>query len=166
MRHFSTSRLCPQLSALPVLAASLACTCVTAFSADVRLAWDAKTEPNLAGYKIHYGAASRSYETTIDVRNVTTYTVTQLKPGTYYFCVTAYYTSGFETNCSNEVSTTVLPKMYGFRDESGSSHPPFPAGPPLKNVTENRSSCSAQEDLIAYSFRPVAYRISLPASPL
>ena len=164
MRHFSASRLCPQLSALPVLAASLACSCVTAFSADVSLTWDAKTEPNLAGYKIHYGAVSRSYETTIDVRNVTTYTVTRLKPGTYYFCVTAYYTSGFETNCSNEVSTTVLPKMYGFRDESGSSHPPFPAGPPVKNVTENRSSCSA--DLIAYSFRPVAYRISLPASPL
>jgi len=44
MRHFSIARLCPQLSALLVLAASLACSCVTAFSADLRLARDAKTE--------------------------------------------------------------------------------------------------------------------------
>ena len=149
MRHFSTSRLCSHLSALLVLAASLACSCVTAFSADVRLAWDAKTEPNLAGYKIYYGAASRSYKTTIVLGNVTTYTVIRLNPGTYYFCVTAYYTSGIETNYSNEVSATVLRKMYGFGDESGSSQPPdaFPAGLLSRNIIENRrSSCSAQQD--------------------
>src|SRR5262249_11665476 len=41
------------------------------------------------------------------VGNVTTYSVTGLNSGTYYFTVTAYYTSGSETGFSNEVSTTV-----------------------------------------------------------
>jgi len=156
----------PQGSALLVLTASLACSCVTAFAGEVGLAWDAKTEPEIVGYRIYYGVVSTGEVRSIDVGNVTTYRVTGLDPDSYHLCVTAYDLPGNETGCSNVVSITVLPKMYGFRDESGSSQPPFPAGPPLKNVTENRSSCSAQEDLIAYRFRPVAYRISLPASPL
>jgi hypothetical protein len=162
VRHFSISRFCPRICVFLVLAAGLAGPCATAFSADVRLAWDAKSEPNLVGYKIYYGVASRSYKTTIDVGNVTSYTVTRLKPGNYYFCVTAYYTSGIESNWSNEVSTTVLPKMYGFRDESGSSQPPdaFPTGLRSRNLTENRRvNRSAQKDFFASSFHPVACRL-------
>ena len=43
--------------------------------ATVTLAWDANTEPDLAGYKIHYGTASRDYSHSIDVGNVTEYTL-------------------------------------------------------------------------------------------
>lgn len=121
MPHLSLGRLRPQICALLVLPACLAGTCVTAFSAEVRLAWDAKTESDLAGYKLYYGIASNSDVKSIDVGNVTTYLVSRLKPGTYRFCVTAYYTSGVETGCSNEVVATLSPRMYGFRDESGSS---------------------------------------------
>ena len=125
MPHLSIHRLCPQICALLVLAAFLAGSCVTAFSAEVGLAWDAKTEPDLAGYKIYYGVASQSYGAPVDVGNVTTYTITGLNPGSYYFCVTAYYASGNETSCSNEVSVTLLPPMYGFRDRSASSQLPM-----------------------------------------
>ena len=121
MPHFSISRRCPRISALPFLAACLAGTCATAFSAEVRLAWDAKTESDLAGYNLYYGIASESDVRIIGVGNVTTHTVAGLEPGTYWFCVTAYYTSGDETTCSNVVFATVVPQMYGFRDERGSS---------------------------------------------
>jgi Fibronectin type III domain len=115
MPHLSLSRLCSQISPLLVLAASLLGPSVTAFSAEVRLAWDAPTQPGLAGYKIYYGIASKSDVTRIDVGNVTTYTVTGLKTNTTYnFCVTSYYTSGNESICSNQVSANLLPRMYGF----------------------------------------------------
>ena len=121
MPHLSISRLPRRISGLLILAASLGGSCVTAFSAEVGLAWDAKTEPDLAGYRIYYGVASQSYGAPVDVGNVTTYRVTGLDPGSYYFCVTAYYASGNETSCSNEVSVILLPPMYGFRDGSASS---------------------------------------------
>jgi len=34
---------------------------VLAYSADVTLAWDANDEPDLDGYKIHYGTSSGNY---------------------------------------------------------------------------------------------------------
>src|SRR5205085_7771374 len=74
-------------------------------TAQVTLAWDPNTESDLAGYKVYIGTASGVYTTTIDVGNVTTYTVTGLAPGaTYYFVVTAYDTGGLESGFSNEVS--------------------------------------------------------------
>jgi hypothetical protein len=73
----------------------------------VRLAWDANTESDLAGYVVHYGTASRSYTNSSDVGLVTTTTVSNLLEGvTYYFAVTAYNTSGLESEYSNEVSFT------------------------------------------------------------
>jgi hypothetical protein len=77
-------------------------------STQVSLAWDPNTEPQLAGYKVYVGTASGVYTTAIDVRNVTTYTVASLPPGqTYYFAVTAYDVSGFESGFSNEVSAVM-----------------------------------------------------------
>ena len=71
------------------------------------LSWKANSEPDLAGYKVHYGTSSRTYETSIDVGKKTTYTVTGLTAGTYYFTVTAFDTAGNETEFSNEVTKTV-----------------------------------------------------------
>ena len=78
---------------------------VWARAEQVTLSWEAGSEPDLAGYKIHYGTASNSYTVHIDVNNVTTYTLTGLTAGqTYYFAATAYDSSGNESEYSNSVS--------------------------------------------------------------
>jgi len=78
-----------------------------AVAAEVTLAWDPKTDSGLAGYKVYYGTASRAYSSSINVGNVTSYTVTGLTSGAYYFAVSATYSTGAETALSNEVSTTL-----------------------------------------------------------
>jgi hypothetical protein len=76
--------------------------------ADVTLAWDPNSEPDLEGYNFYWGYASRDYAFSKDVGNVTEYTVTGLIPGiTYYFAVTAYNTSGLESDYSDEVVYTI-----------------------------------------------------------
>jgi len=62
---------------------------------------------NLAGFKVYFGRSSGSYTNTVDIGNSTSYTVTNLSPGSYYFAVTAYDTTGLESGYSNEASTTV-----------------------------------------------------------
>ncbi len=76
-------------------------------AADVKLAWDPNSETDLAGYKVYYGTASRVYGPSIPLGKVTTYTVAGLTPGTYYFAVTAFNSSGLESGYSNEVFTTI-----------------------------------------------------------
>jgi hypothetical protein len=73
-------------------------------AAQVTLQWDPNTEPDLLGYKVYYGCSSRSYQFNNDVGNKTTCTVSNLEDGkAYYFAVTAYDTSGNESNYSGEV---------------------------------------------------------------
>jgi hypothetical protein len=73
------------------------------FATDIKLAWDANADPNLAGYKVYIGTASKQYGAPINVGKQTTYSVPNPAPGTYYFAVTAYNTSGQESGFSNEV---------------------------------------------------------------
>jgi len=81
-------------------------------AAQAQLSWSAPTTnadgtplKDLAGYKVYYGLASRSYGTPIDVGNTTTYTITGLTGGVrYYFAVKAYDTSRNESAFSTEVS--------------------------------------------------------------
>jgi hypothetical protein len=74
--------------------------------AQVNLAWNANTESDLVGYKVHVGTASGVYTLlNVDVGNVTSFTVTGLALGdVYYFAVTAYDAGGSESGVSNEVS--------------------------------------------------------------
>jgi hypothetical protein len=52
---------------------------------------------------LHFGTASKRYSETIDVGNVTTYTISNLIPRKrYYFVVTAYDATGSESVPSNE----------------------------------------------------------------
>lgn len=78
------------------------------------LTWSAPTTntdgtplTDLVGYKIYYGTSSGSYSVSVDVGNVTTYTVDSLSSGTYYFVVTAYDGYENESNYSNEVTKTM-----------------------------------------------------------
>ena len=77
----------------------------------VTLAWDANTEPDLAGYKVYWGRSSGHYDNT-PVPTVApsanpTFTTPALPNGTWYFAVTAYNTAGMESGYSNEVSKTI-----------------------------------------------------------
>lgn len=87
----------------------------TSLAADVTLQWDANSESDLAGYKVYYGTAPGVYGTPITLGKVTTYTIPSLPPGTYYFAVTAYNTSGLESGYSN-VATTTVPSTTSFCD--------------------------------------------------
>ena len=78
------------------------------------LSWDAPatntdgTElTDLAGYKVYYGTSPGTYDSVIDAEDVTTYTINDLPPATYYFSVTAYDEIGNESGYSNEVSKTI-----------------------------------------------------------
>ncbi len=73
----------------------------------VTLAWNANSESDLAGYKIHIGLTSGNYDTVIDVENVIRHTVTGLTVGeTYFFALTAYDNWNNESLHSVEVTTT------------------------------------------------------------
>lgn len=84
-------------------------------ASSVSLTWQAPTEnsdgsplTDLKGYKIHYGTASQNYTGAISVDNptLTTYLVSSLPAGKYYFAVTAYNAAGTESSFSDEISAT------------------------------------------------------------
>ena len=71
----------------------------------VGLAWDPSPDPNVTGYAIYYGTNSGSYQTRVNVGNVTNCVITVPTDGhTWYFVATAYTIDGVESLPSNEVS--------------------------------------------------------------
>ncbi len=80
---------------------------------DVTVSWDANTETDLAGYKIYYGQTSRGnvqfagYSNLRDVGDVTSYVISNMDPGRWYFSVTAYDLTGNESLYSLEVSALI-----------------------------------------------------------
>jgi hypothetical protein len=87
-----------------VLALLLLALSTNVFAAPITLAWDAVSDPDLAGYKLYYGYGSRQYGINVNVGNHTTATVSGLKDAQiYYFAATAYDTAGNESAFSNEV---------------------------------------------------------------
>jgi len=73
------------------------------------LSWNPNSETDIAGYRAYYGMASRDYTVKIDVGNVITCEIPGLAVGmVYYFAVTAYNTSGLESDYSDEVSVNLM----------------------------------------------------------
>ena len=71
----------------------------------VTLAWDANSEPDIAGYTVRYGTSSGAYTLTSDAGNSTTTTISNLTDGlTYFIAVTAHNSAGLESLPSQEVS--------------------------------------------------------------
>ena len=74
----------------------------------VYIMWRANTEPDIKGYKIHYGERSRTYNNVIDLQLKREYLTPELSVGkTYFFAVTAYDTSDNLSPYSNEVSVLI-----------------------------------------------------------
>lgn len=85
---------------------------VTPVTKTVSLEWAANAEPDLAGYRIYYGARSGTYVQAkgsgLDAGRTTSYTVNGLALGaTYYIAVTAYDVAGNESAYSSEVAVRV-----------------------------------------------------------
>src|SRR2546425_1408544 len=100
-----TSNLCRALFVTCALTALCFLAPALSSAAQVTLAWDPNTETDLAGYKLYYGLSSGSYPSSVDVGNLTSYTLSGLLEGRiYYFAVTAYNLSLGESGFSNEVS--------------------------------------------------------------
>lgn len=73
-------------------------------TARVTLAWDAVSDPGVAGYSIYYGTASRSYTAELDVGDTNQATVFGLTPGeTYFFAMTTRLLIGLESDYSSEI---------------------------------------------------------------
>jgi hypothetical protein len=87
----------------------------TTATGSATLSWTAPTEntdgtpiTNLAGYHIYYGASASAMTSTITVSDAeTSYVVTGLAPGTYYFAVVAYNSAGMDSPESNVGSKTI-----------------------------------------------------------
>ncbi len=85
------------------------------FAGNATLSWDPPTTnvgktplTDLAGFIIYYGTDSGVYSNSINVGNITTYQVGNLTEGfTYYFTITAYDTSGNESEYSGEASKAI-----------------------------------------------------------
>jgi hypothetical protein len=89
-------------------------------AAEVLLTWEANSESDLAGYRIHYGTSSGEYTHIVDVGNVTDCTIGALKEGlTYYFAATAYDSAGKESDYSSEISLYAEPEATLDTDEDG-----------------------------------------------
>ncbi len=82
-----------------ILALLLCVSCLfgsVALAEDINISWDANTETNVTGYKLHYGTVEGVYTDTIDVGNVLSY-VLPLNAGKYYITATAYDIDGNES---------------------------------------------------------------------
>ncbi|MGA1844431.1 MAG: PKD domain-containing protein [bacterium] len=110
MEHLCASTLFRIVIAclLFVVSFSLVLFCVprNAYSVDISLAWDANTEPDLAGYRIFYKAGVNDYDYTTPAweGTDTTCIITGLDDDlSYCFVARAFDTSGLESENSNEV---------------------------------------------------------------
>jgi hypothetical protein len=73
----------------------------------INLAWDPNPALDVAGYKVYYGTAPRTYGPGIDVGNVTSYALAGLIKGRrYYIAVTTYDKSKRESGFSDEIIGT------------------------------------------------------------
>jgi hypothetical protein len=67
-------------------------------------AWNSGSNPNVVGYHLYYGTASRNYTSNIVLGNVTNIVVSGLSGGNYYFAIAAYDANGLESALSPEIS--------------------------------------------------------------
>jgi hypothetical protein len=78
-------------------------------AAEVTVQWDANSEPDLAGYEIHWGTspgdAQTPFDNSQDVGNVTQYTITGLVDDTTYFIAAIAYDTADPPNKSRFSNT-------------------------------------------------------------
>lgn len=81
-------------------------------ASSVTFTWDANTEPDLAGYRLYQAASSGVYiydaaHVVLTIPVGTTTGSIQSQDGTWFWVLTAYDTSGNESEPSNEVTESL-----------------------------------------------------------
>jgi hypothetical protein len=127
----------------------LICSSIPAIAADVSLSWNPSSSPGVTGYRVYYGKSSRTYGTPIPIGNQTTYKVTGLADGTWYFSVTAIDGKGNESGFSNEVikvigTTLITPVPCDINGDKIVSRPDLQA---LNDIILNKRPASSAHDL-------------------
>lgn len=119
----------PKFALFSVAALAFLCFSAASHASDVSLQWDPNTEPDIGGYKIYYkadnadlpftGVGAQNGDSPVDTGKVTTFSINGLEDDhIYYFAVTAYDTSGYESLFSNIVSSEWRPKLlFPIQDE-------------------------------------------------
>ena len=92
-----------------VTAALVGVLCLASASAaqagSLRIAWNANPESSVAGYRVRFGTATKTYTGTLDVGKLTAYEIGGLTEGElYYVAVQAYTAGGVTSPLSAEVS--------------------------------------------------------------
>ena len=93
-----------------------------AFCQDITLSWDPSPTQDVTGYKVYYqqgnmdfpfdGTGAYEGDSPVDVGNVLSTTLTDLSDGgIYFFSVTAYDDSSYESSYSNIVSNSWIPAL-------------------------------------------------------
>ena len=76
----------------------------------IALAWDRNPDPNIAGYMLYWGTASRNYNNSFSAGQSLQHVVTGVQPYTnYYFAVTDYDTNGIQSDYSPEIVGRAVP---------------------------------------------------------
>jgi hypothetical protein len=100
--------------------AAFSITVTQASNGSVTLDWDAPTTntdgarlTDLAGYQIYYGPAANALRRSVRFANagVTTYVVTNLTPGTWYFALSTYNAAG-AASARSAPATGVVPGFW------------------------------------------------------
>ena len=148
-----------------MVAATLHTGALTAQAAQTTLSWTPPTNyaggmaiPDFVGYNLHMGTSSGNYTQTIEVGDVTSYTVNNLTSGTtYYFALSAVDSFGNESGYSSEVNSSGQtiqpppPTLYTLTASAGSGG----------SITPSGSVVLSQGTSQAYSVAPTAgYKIS------
>lgn len=102
----------------------------TASAETLYLSWNSNTESDLSGYKVYYGTSSSSYTSINDLGNSNVAIIQNLNRGVqYHFAVTAYDSSGNESDFSEEL-------VYTFQDVTPTPTPtPTPTATPIPSPT-------------------------------
>ena len=116
----------------------------------VTVSWDANSEPNVIGYRLFYGTASRVYTNQVDVPGPMAVASALSEGETYYFAALAYNSDGLQSELSAEISYNV------------SGGPPSPSPTPsatptpessgLVNVSTRARVATSGEDVLIGGF--------------
>ena len=127
-----------------IVAGVLCLTCLMPAVASQRvdLTWKPSPNPNVAGYQIYYGPASRNYTNSSPFGKVTKGTISGLLEGaTYYFSAKTKNSDGVESTFSNEASYAVPATTLNIP----------PTLQPIANVVINRNAAAQTISLTGIS---------------